>query len=118
MDDYKEIFKLAVVSCITILVLSFGKDQAARLVLQNKLSAALEAPVKLSNLSIGFWHHRIVAQGLRVYDPDGFPEEIILDIPQVTADYDFEALLKRKLVLYELHLNVRRLIVSEDTENQ
>ena len=54
MDDYKEIFKLAVVSCITILVLSFGKDQAARLVLQNKLSAALEAPVKLSNLSIGF----------------------------------------------------------------
>ncbi|MDD4939812.1 MAG: hypothetical protein PHI60_06630, partial [Candidatus Omnitrophica bacterium] len=77
------------------------------------------ATVHIRTFSINFLSSSILAKGLKVYNPAGFPSgEILADIPNIELEYDRSALFKRRLHLPYLYVDLKELLVTKNKEGQ
>jgi uncharacterized protein involved in outer membrane biogenesis len=57
-------------------------------------------------------------RGFKLYNPQGFPQGVILDIPEISVDYDLSAILKKKLHLYSVVINLNEVGIVKDKEKR
>ncbi|MDD4939528.1 MAG: hypothetical protein PHI60_05160, partial [Candidatus Omnitrophica bacterium] len=92
--------KLITALLITLLLLLLLKDAVIKTIVTAGLTQLTGAPVHIRTFSINFLSSSILAKGLKVYNPAGFPPgEILADIPNIELEYDRSALFKRRLHL-------------------
>jgi hypothetical protein len=76
------------------------------------------APTKISSFSISFLKQYVDIKGFRMYNPPGFPKEILVDIPEIRVDLDVHALLKKKLHLKKVILDLNEVTVIRNKEGK
>ncbi len=72
--------------------------------------------LKIDGVNIGIVKSLVGINGLTLYNPPAFFDKVMLDIPEIYVDYDAAALLKKKIHLKEVRLNVKELAVVRNAE--
>ena len=110
------IFFIVIASLIIGFVLV--RNPLIKTVITTKASQVMGAPVYIDSFSFGILKQAIRIKGFKLYNPEGFPDEVIFDIPEVSVDYDLSALLKGKLHLPYLAVNLKEMVVIRNKEGK
>lgn len=111
---------LAVVLTVPVIFagLVVAKDAIIKSAVVMGIQQVTGTAVEIDKFSLGLWAQKIHIEGLRVYNPEGFPEAVLLNVPQVAVDYDLQALLKKTLHLPLLRFNLQELTLVKNREGE
>ena len=119
----KGIVKSTVVTIFIIVAFLFitaslTKNIIVKIILSDYLSRKSGFEVNIKDLEINALDDWINISGLEVYNPDGFPDKIMVSIPQIYADYNLSELFKGKIHLRELRINLEELYIVKNKKRE
>ena len=110
--------KILIGIVILLVLLIIMKDQLIKTAVTVGAKDVLGAKVELQGLSIGLFNQAIRIRGLKVYNPEGFPDEVMVDIPEISVDYDLIGLMKGTLHLPLVVLDLKEMVVIKNKEGK
>lgn len=72
------------------------------------------APVVIDRLAVGIVKPTIRIKGFRVYNPEGFPDGILLNMEELSVDYDLPSLVKGRLHLPLLVVHLKEAVIVKN----
>ena len=105
----KLIVGILVVVIVVVLALVFGRNILAKSIVVGGIKQVCGLKIDIAKVDIGL--PSVTVQGLMVYNPDGFQDKILADIPEISFDLDLPGFFKNKVHLGKLKLNVREIDV-------
>jgi len=106
----KFVIGVLIVLVIFVVVLIFGRNVFARTIVVNGIKNACGLSVHIKSLDIGLPNVSIT--GLEIYNPSGFKDKLMADIPQISVGLDLPAFFKNKVHLTSLKLDVKQVNVN------
>jgi uncharacterized protein involved in outer membrane biogenesis len=116
--NMKRPYKILIAFAAVLLVLSLTKDFFIKTAVIQGASKVLGVPVHIQGMSVSLFRQSVRIKGLTVDNAAGFPDGAMVDIPEVGVDYDLGALLKGKLHLPVLILDLKQLNVVRNKYGQ
>lgn len=112
----KKIFIIFLIIALALVAVGISKDQLIKSSLTLATSKIMGVEVQIEGFSLGVLKPIIRIRGFKLYNPEGFPKEPLVDIPKINVDYDLGALLKKKIHLnrVEFDLNEMTVVRSKD----
>lgn len=110
--------KIGLIIAAVVLGLGLVKNSLIKAAVQLGAKTVVGTPVTVEKLSIGLLNQKIRIKNFKVYNPDGFPKEILIDIPEVSVDYDIGALLTGKIHLRLLAINMKEMILIKNEKGE
>jgi hypothetical protein len=101
-----------------LVVLAIAKDQIIKSVVMSQGSQILGAKIHLDSLDVGLFKQSIRIKGLKVYNPPGFPNEVMVDIPEISVDADIPSIMKGKLHLPLVIVNLNEMVLIKNKEGK
>lgn len=107
---------------LVMLALTVGMLLAKNLIASAALSGGVKAitglTTQVNGVQVGLLKTVVGIDGLRVLNPAGFPEAVMVDVPELYVDYDLGALLKGRTHLERLRLHLRELNVVTSADGR
>jgi len=97
-----------------LFALSVVKDLAVKVSVENGVQFVTGLKLRISNFNAGIIRQVVNIGGLKLYNPKGFKDKIMLDMPRIYVDYDLPAIFKGVVHLKEVRLNMRELVVVKN----
>jgi hypothetical protein len=79
-------------------------------------SKAIGAPVDIDKLSLNIFTSTVDISGLKIHNPSGFPEDIMVSCPKIKVIYDFGSFLKKKPHLLLVEVELKEMVVTTNKE--
>ncbi len=108
---------------VGIVVFFFGgillsKNLIIKSIATKAASRTIGAPVSIDNLSLNIFTSIVDISGLKIYNPSGFPEGIMVSFPKIKAIYDFGSFLKRKPHLLLVEVELKEMVITTNKEGK
>ena len=109
-----------ILAVIVIIFIGLGvsKDFLLKSAVTAGVSQVMGAPVHIDSFALGVFKPAVRIKGLKLYNPRGFPDLALIDIPEISVDYDLPALLKGRLHLPLLVVNLKEMVVIKNQEGK
>lgn len=114
----KKLSTILVVIAILFVGIILVKNQLANLLVTASVSQVTGAPVHIDSFGFGIFRQAVSIKGFKLYNPQGFPREILLDISEMNIQYDLPALLKGKFHAPLIVLDINELVVIKNKEGK
>ncbi len=112
----KKILVFVVVFIIVLPVIF--KDFLIKSCVSTAVGAFTGTKVTIDAFSFSPIKSSIRMKGFKMYNPKGFPPDILIDIPSVGVDYDMAALFKRSFHAHYLEVNVREVGIIKNKDGK
>lgn len=97
------------VAFVLALALFLGRNILVRTIMVKGAEKVCGLKIDVAKVDISL--PRVAILGLKVYNPAGFADPVLADIPEVSMSFDLPAFFKNKIYLGNLTLDVRELHV-------
>jgi len=114
----RKIKAVAIVLLVLLGIFLLGKDIIAKSILLNWINAKTEAKIDIKDLHIGLIDTLFGVEGLRLSNPADFPDRLMADMPEIYLDYNLGSLIRRKIHIEEMRLNLKKLIVVRNQDGR
>ena len=112
----KRLIPVIAVVVAALVVLMVGKNVLAKTIVVGGVRAITGLKLSIDDLDVGLLDTTVRVNGLKLYNPAGFPEPVMIDLPELYVDYDPTALLKGAVHLEEVRLNLREFVVIRNAQ--
>lgn len=110
--------KVTIGCVVVIIALGILKDQLIRGVIVTAGSSIIGAPLKIDGFSLSVITQKVRIKGLKLYNPEGFPQETLLDIPEISIDLDLPAMLKGDIHIPYIVVDVKSMTVIKNKDGK
>ncbi len=100
-------------ACISIL-----KNLIIKSVVTTVASRITGAPVHMDNFSLNILSSTIRVSGFKMYNPNGFPEGILVSCPKIKVVYDRAALFKRRRHFLIVEIELKEMGLTKNKEGR
>jgi len=118
----KTLFRWAFRLLILLLVLLVAGilllNTIAREIFESRLAQSTGLEVKIRSVDVGLLNPRLTVEGLVVYNRPEFGGSPLLDMPELHAEYDRNALWSRRVHVRLLRVSITQISVIEDTNGR
>ena len=114
----KKIIKIVTVVLVLVIVMFFAKNIMARTIISAGVKAITGLKLGIKSMDVGVLRTLIGVRGLELFNPPGFKDSLMADVPEIYVDYDLGAFFKKKVHLNELRLNLKELIVVKNNKGE
>lgn len=114
----KKNLRIAFVIIICLFVLAILKDAIIKSIVSVAATQVTGAKTEIRGLSFGVFSHTVRIKGFKMYNPEGFSKNILIDLPKVAVNYDLLSLLKGKLHLVRLDIELYELAVEKNKDGK
>ena len=114
----KQLAKILILVVVVLVVLGVVKNTLAQTVITSALSRATHVPVQIGSTKVGFLSSTIDIKKLRVYNPSGFPDKLMIDVPQIYIAFDPPALFKGQAHFKEVKLDLKEMTVVRNKDGK
>jgi uncharacterized protein involved in outer membrane biogenesis len=111
--------KLAVGIAIFLAILGgliIFKNIIARNLVVGGVKAVTGLTLEIGSLDIGVLKPVVSVNNLKLFNPSGYPDKLMADVPGFYADYDLAAFLKGKVHFRQLKINLKSLEVVKNAK--
>jgi uncharacterized protein involved in outer membrane biogenesis len=108
-------FRLLILLVVLLVAAILLLDTVAREVFEYKLEQRTGLEVKVDAVRVGILNPRLTIEGLVVYNRPEFGGAPMIDLPELHAEYDRQALWSHKLHFYLLRVNLREISIIENS---
>lgn len=114
--------KKAIIIIIVLVILLGSLFLGKNIIIENYLSDWCKAitglKITAEKVDIGISNTLVDIKNLKIYNPPGFHDKLMADIPEVYVDYDTMAFIKGQVHLEELRLNLREFVVEKTKDGK
>lgn len=96
IENWQKILLFVIVG---LFALGIVKDLLMKTVVTTVGSSIVGAPISVGRFSLGILTQKVIIKNFKLYNPKGFPDEPLLNLKEVRVDYDIFSLIKGKLHL-------------------
>ncbi len=114
----KIIRTIVVAIVVLVAVVLLGKNVIARIAVTRGVKAVTGLRLEIKSLEVGLRSTMVRVKGLRVMNPPGFTDPVMLDAPEIYVNYDLGSLLKGHPHLEEVRLNLEQLTVVRNRQGE
>jgi len=90
-EHMKKILTLFFIAIASIFVISVFKDLLIKSAVETTATSVLGAKVRMAKFSLSLTKQSVTIEGLRVNNPKGFPEGVMIDSPKISVSGDIGA---------------------------
>jgi len=109
---------VVIVLVAIVLALSGVKDTAIKIIVEKGVQAATGLKLHMAGIDVGIIKPIIDIRGLRLFNPRGFRDRVMIDMPQIYVDYDIGAFFKGTIHLREVTVNLKEFVVVKNAEGE
>lgn len=114
----KKLFIIILIIGIIYCAFYFTKDYLISSFVNRTVSKFLGVPVEISGYSWDLVNSAVRIKKCEIYNPEGFPKGLLVDIQDIKCEYDLTLLLKKELHLTLFELSLKELIVIKDKKGK
>ena len=103
---------------VLLVALPQAKNVIANMAVSGGVKAITGLTLNIRNLSVGVFRSAIGIKGLTLFNPSGFKDRVMVDMPELYVNYDLGAFRKGKVHLKEARLNLREFTVIKNEKGQ
>ncbi len=114
----KKVITVIAIVIGVVVALSVVKDNIIKISAEKGVEMATGLPLKIRGMRVGILRTLVGIKGLTVYNPKGFSEKVMLDMPEIYVDYNLPDIIKGNIHLEEMRLNLREFIVVKNKNGE
>jgi len=114
----KKIVIIVVAVVIAIFVLSFVKDAVAKVSVEKGTQLVTGLRLTTKSLKVGIINTRLAINQLRLFNPEGYRDEVMLDMPEIYVDYSLIDFIKGKLHVEEMRIDMKEFTVVKNENGE
>ena len=116
--NLKKLGVLAVAVFVALFVIGIIKDQIAKSAVTVSASTIAGAPVGIGGLSLGILTQSVAITDFEMYNPQGFPKDVLFDISRIDVKMDMLSLFKQKLHIPKAVFDLREMVIVKNKEGK
>lgn len=97
-----------------LIALFYGKNMIIKTSVTAGVRTMTGLKLSIRSMDIGIFKTLIGIKGLQLYNPSGFEDELMMDLPEIYVDYNLGAFMKGKTHLEEVRLNLKEFSVVKN----
>ena len=114
----KRLAIILVGALVVLLVLSFAKDLIVKASVEKGTELVTGLKLSIGSFRVGLINTLVDIKNLRLFNPAGFKDRTMIDMPEIYVDYDLGAILGGKIHLTKVRLNCREFVVVKNEKGE
>jgi uncharacterized protein involved in outer membrane biogenesis len=115
----KKIFITLILLLVIIVALLFiGKNVIAKKAVTAGVKAVTGLQMDIGTMDVGFLNTLIGINEMKLYNPPGYDEKVMIDMPEIFVDYKLGSFIAGKAHLEEIRINLKELIVIKNRDGK
>ncbi len=110
--------RLIAVGFLIFIMVVVGKNVILKAAVTTGVKAVTGLSMSIKKMKIGLISTLIGIEELKLYNPKGFEDPVMIDIQEVYVDYPLGAFLKKKVHLEEVRLHLKEFIVAKNKDGK
>ncbi|MBM3244172.1 MAG: hypothetical protein FJZ15_00045 [Candidatus Omnitrophica bacterium] len=112
----KKTIIIILIVIIFIFLLSVFRDNLIKSVITGVVTNLTGAKTEIGNLSLGLMQQKIDIKNFKLYNPAGFPNSVLLDIPRIKVDCELSSIFKGKLHIQEMEIDLKQAVIIKNLD--
>ncbi|MCM8812571.1 MAG: hypothetical protein NC924_01380 [Candidatus Omnitrophica bacterium] len=113
------LIRMVMALLIAVAVLIIARNFIVKTALVEAIRRYSGLDAHIGTVDIGLWSTSLKVQGLVLFNPPGFSEKIMLDVPELFVDFELPRYLEKKeLYLQEFRLNLHEIVVARSRDGR
>ncbi len=114
----KKLITLLLIVVVAVLGISLAKNGIAQSAVQGVFKKVTGLDLKIASLNLGLRAGRLDARGIRLNNPPGFTDPVMVDMPVLLVDLEPASLFKSEKHLEEVQLDLKELLVVKNKDGK
>ncbi len=114
----KKVLLIAVIILIALSVIAFLKDPFIKNTITIATSQVTGAPATINNFSMSIIKQTAAIKDFKLYNPPGFPREVLVDIPTIRVALVLGDILKKKIHFKKIEIALKELVIIKDEDGK
>lgn len=114
----KKFITVLLVVLLVLGTLCLAKNAIAKMAVSGGVKAITGLKLELQNMDVGFLRTAVGIKGLRLFNPRGFSDPMMAEIPELRVDYDLPAFFRGKVHLEEVKLYLKEFTVVKNEKGE
>jgi uncharacterized protein involved in outer membrane biogenesis len=114
----KTLFRIIIIVVIIAAVAFLAKNIIAKTAIEQGAQMVTGLKLRMDSFNLSFTKNNVGMKELRLYNPKGYADKIMVDIPTIYVDYKIAPLLKGKVHLEEMVFHLKELTVVKNKEGE
>ena len=112
----KNVFKVLLILAMIVLCLALAKNLIAKTVVENAVTLVTGLKMEMKGLDVSLTKTYLDIDELKLHNPKGYQDKVMLDMPEIYVDYDLPAIFKSKVHLNSLKVHLKEFIVVKNAD--
>ncbi len=115
----KKILMIAAAALVAIIVVfAFGKNLIIKAGVESGVKLVTGLDLNIRRFSLGILSTHIGIEDLRLYNPPGYKDSVMIDIPEIFVDYELGSFFRGAVHLEEMRLNMKELVIVRNEKGE
>jgi hypothetical protein len=114
----KKFFTFVFVLVVATFALAFAKDFIIKSSVESAVRVVTGLPLEIQKMNVGILNTMVSVKNLRLFNPDGYQDRVMLDMPEMYVDYDLGKILKGTVHLYQARLDLKEFVVVKNKDGK
>ena len=114
----KKAIVIILILAVVLGALSFAKNVIANAAVSTAVKAITGLTLQMRSLSVGIVRTSIGVKEMKLFNPRGFADKVMVDLPELYVDYDLPAFFKGKVHLKKVRVYLRELTIANDEKGE
>ena len=114
----KKLITVIVCVLVALLILLPAKNFIAKTAVSGAVKTLTGLTVEIASLDVGIFKTAIDIKGLKLHNPAGFKDKLMLNMPQIYVNYDLGAFFRNKVHLRDIKINLAEFIVVKNAKGE
>jgi len=101
-----------------LLVLSFAKDMIVKVSVEKGVQMVTGLSLKIKSFNVGIVKTLVGIKDLRLFNPEGYKDRVMLDMPEIYVDYDLPSVFQGKVHLEEMRIDMKEFTVVKNERGE
>jgi hypothetical protein len=110
--------KIFILALVILFGFCFVRDFLVKSLIGTVVTNVTGAPTRVGGLSLSILRQSIKISNLKIYNPEGFPNGVLIDIPKIRASGNMFALLGGKVHLKQLDLEIKEISMVKNKKGK
>lgn len=114
----RKLITVVIILAAALAVVSLGKNILVKTVVESGVGMVTGLRMNIRSFDLGIVNTVVRIKDMKLFNPKGFPDKVMLDMPEVYVDYDLPALIRGRIHLREAGINVKEFMVVKNADGK
>lgn len=114
----KKWLNIFVIVIAVVLIFVVAKDSIIKVSVEKGVQAVTGLKLGISSMRVRIFAGNVGIRGLKLYNPKGYPDAVMLDMPEIYVDYNLKEIIDGTIYLNEMKIDMKEFVVVKNAQGE